>query len=80
MPAMNRIKKTLQTPENCLYQTVTAALHPTSDQEAKSMLDHALEIAEIRDYPPETNLLSVETKVSIIVLTYLQSSASLQSP
>ena len=44
------------------------------------MLDHALEITEIRDYPPETDVLSVETKASTIVLTYLQPSASLQSP
>jgi hypothetical protein len=74
------INQTLQTPENCLYQTVTAALCPTSDQQAKSMLDHALEITEIRDYPPETDVLSVETKASTIVLTHLQPSASLQSP
>jgi hypothetical protein len=77
---MNRIKQTLQTPENCLYQTVTAALYPTSGQEAKSMLDHALEITEIRDYPPETDLLAVETKSSTIVLTNLQPGAKLQSP
>jgi hypothetical protein len=77
---MIRINQTLQTPENCLYQTVTAALCPTSDQKAKSMLDHALEITEIRDFPPEIDLLTVETKASTIVLTYLQPSASLQSP
>jgi hypothetical protein len=77
---MIRINQTLQTPENCLYQTVTAALCPTSDQQAKSMLDHALESTEIRDYRPETDVLSVETKSSTIVLTHLQPSASLQSP
>jgi hypothetical protein len=74
------INKTLQIPENCPYQTVTATLCPTSDQEAKSMLDHALEITEIRDFPPETDVLAMETKASTIVLTYLQPSANLQSP
>jgi hypothetical protein len=44
------------------------------------MLDHALEITEISDYPPEIDLLSMETKASTIVLTYFQPSASLQSP
>jgi hypothetical protein len=77
---MIRINQTLQTPENCLYQTVTVALCPTSDQQAKSMLDHALEITEIRDFLPEIDLLAVETKASTMVLTYLQPSASLQSP
>jgi hypothetical protein len=77
---MNRIKQTLQTSENCLYQTVTAALCPTSDQHAKSMPDHALEITEIHDFPPEIDLLAVETKASTIVLTHLQPSANLQSP
>ena len=77
---MTRINQTLQTPENCPYQTVTAALCPTSDQEAKSMLNHALKITEIRDFLPEIDLLAVETKASTMVLTYLQPSASLQSP
>jgi hypothetical protein len=77
---MIRINQTLQTPENCLYQTVTAALCPTSDQQAKSMLHHALEITEIHDFPPEIDLLAVATKSSTIVLTHLQPSASLQSP
>jgi hypothetical protein len=77
---MNRIKQTLKTPENCRHRTVTAALCPTSDQQAKSMLNHALEITEIRDYPPETDVLAAETKASTIVLTHLQPSANLQSP
>jgi|GEM_PF-2721176 len=77
---MIRINQTLQAPENCLYQTVTAALCPSSDQQAKSLLDHALGITEIHDFPPEIDLLAVETKSSTIVLTYLQPSASLQSP
>ncbi len=77
---MNRINQTLQTPEYCLYRTVTAALCPTSDQEAKLMLNHALGITEIHDFPPEIDLLAVETKASTIVLTHLQPSASLQSP
>ena len=77
---MIRINQTLQTPENCLYQTVTAALCPTSDQQAKSMLNHALGTTEIHDFPPEIDLLAVETKASTLVLTYLQPSASLQSP
>jgi len=77
---MIRINQTLQTPENCLYQTVTAALCPTSDQQAKSMLNDALGTTEIHDFPPEIDLLAVETKASTLVLTYLQPSASLQSP
>ena len=44
------------------------------------MLNHALGITEIRDFPPEIDVLTVETKASTIVLTYLQPSASLQSP
>ena len=74
------IHQTLQTPENCLYQTVMAAPCPTSDQEAKSMLNHALGITEISDFQPEIDVLTVETKAPTIVLTYLQPSASLQSP
>jgi hypothetical protein len=77
---MNRINQALQTPENCFYQTVTAALCPTSDQQAKSMLNHTLGITDIHDFPPEIDLLAVETKASTIVLTHLQPSASLQSP
>ena len=77
---MTCINQTLQPPVNCLYQTVTAELCPTSDPEAKSILNHALEITEIRDYRPEIDLLVVETKASAIVFTYLQTSASLQSP
>ena len=77
---MTRINQTLQTPANCLYQTVTAALCPTSDQEVKPVLKQALEITGIRDYPAETDLLAVATKASTIVLTNLQPSANLQSP
>ena len=77
---MIRINQTLQTPENYLYQIVTAALCPTSDQEIKSILNHALGITEIRDHPPGIDVLTVETKASTSVLTYLQPSASLQSP
>jgi len=44
------------------------------------MLKHALGITETRDYTPEIDVLAVETKASTIVLTYLQPSASLQSP
>jgi len=44
------------------------------------MLNHALGITEIRDFPPEIDVLTVETKASTIVLTHLQASASLQSP
>ena len=77
-PTMIGINQTLQTPANCLYQTVAAALCPTSDQEAISMLNHALGVTEIRDFPPEIDLLAVETKAS--TFTHLQPSASLQSP
>ena len=44
------------------------------------MLNHALGITEIHDFPPEIDLLAVETKASTMVLTHLQPSASLQSP
>jgi hypothetical protein len=77
---MIHISQTLQTPENCRYRTVTAALCPASDQGVKSTLNQALEITEIRDHPPETDVLMVGTKVTTIILTYLQPSASLQSP
>ena len=80
MPAMTRINQTLQAPVNCLCQTVTAGLCPTSDPEVKSMLNHALGSAEIGDYMPEIDVLVVETKASTIILTYLQASANLQSP
>ena len=60
---MIRINQTLQTPENCLYQTVTAALRPTSDQEVNSMLNHALETIEIHNFPPEIDLLAVKTNI-----------------
>jgi hypothetical protein len=77
---MIRINQTLQTPENCRYRTVTAALCPASEQGVKSTLNQAMEITEIRDHPPETDVLAMETKASTTVLTYLQPSAKLQSP
>ncbi len=80
MPAMIRINQTLQPPVNCLYQTVTAGLCPTSDPGSISILNHALGSTEIRDYRPEIDVLVVETKASTIVLTYFQPSANLQSP
>ena len=77
---MIRINQALQTPVNCRYRTVTVALCPASDQGVKSTLNQALEITEIRDYPPETDVPTVGTKASTTVLTNLQPSASLQSP
>jgi len=77
---MIRINQILHTPENCLYQIVTAALCPSSDQQAKSTLNRALVITEIRDYPSETDVLTMGTKASTNVLTNLQSGAKLQSP
>jgi len=77
---MTCIIQALQTAENCRYRTVTAALYPTSEQRVKSTLNQALEITERRDYPPETDVLTVGTKTSTTVLTYLQPSAILQSP
>ncbi len=74
------INQTLQTTANGLYQTVMAALCSTSDQEAKSILNHVLGITEIRDFPAKIDLLAVETKASTIVLDNHQPSASLQSP
>lgn len=43
------------------------------------MLNRALGITEIHDFPLGIDLLAVETKSSTIVLTHLQPSASLQS-
>ncbi len=77
---MTRIKQMLQTPVNGRYRTVTAPLCPTPGQHAKSMLNQAPRATEIRDYPPETDGLAVQTKASTTVLTYRQPSASLQSP
>jgi hypothetical protein len=77
---MIRINQTLQTPVNCRHRTVTATLCPASDQGAKSTINQALEITEIRDYPPKTDVLTVGTKASTIVLTYFQASANIQSP
>ena len=74
------INQSLQTLGNCRYRTVTAALCPTSDQESKSLLNHALEITEIREFLSEINLLTVETEASATVLTYHQPGANLQSP
>ena len=77
---MTRIKPTLHTPVNGRYRTVTAPLCPTPGQDAKAMLKQALQTTEIRDYPPETDALAAQTKAGTTVLTYLQPSASLQSP
>ena len=80
MLAMIRTNQILQTPVNCRYQTVTAELCPPSDQKAKSILNHALGITEIRDYTPEIDVRVVKTKASTIILTYFQASANIQSP
>jgi hypothetical protein len=80
MPAMIRINQALQTAENCRYRTVTAVLCPTSEQEAKSMINQALGATEIPDYTVNTDELAVVTKASTTVPTYQQPSASLQSP
>ncbi len=80
MPAITRINQTLQTPLNCRYCTVTAGLCPTLGQDCKSMLNQALGTIEIREYSPKTDLLTAQTKVRTATLTYLQPSASLQSP
>ena len=77
---MTRIKQTLQTPVNGRYRTVTAALCPTPDQGAKSMLNQALRSTEIRHYPPQPGGLAAQTKSGTTVRTYLQPSAGLQSP
>jgi len=77
---MTRINQVLQTPVHCRYRTVTAALCPTSDQEAKSMLKRALENTKIRDYPTKTEVLAAATTASTTVFTYHQPSANLQSP
>ena len=80
MPAMIRINQALQTPVNCRYRTVTAVLCPTSEQEAKSMLNQAPGSTEIRDYAAKTDGLVVANKASTTILTYHRPSANLQSP
>ncbi len=77
---MIRIKQTLQSPVNGRYRTATAALCLTPGQHAKSMLNQAPRATEIRDNPPETEVLTVQTKACTTVLTDLQPSADLQSP
>ncbi len=77
---MTRIKQTLQSPVNGRYRTVTAALCLTPGQHPKSMLNQAPWATEIRDYPPETEVLTAQTKACTTVLTDLQPSASIQSP
>ncbi len=77
---MTRIKQTLQTPVNGRYRTVTVALCPTPGPQAKSMLNPAPRATEIRAYPPETEVLAVQTKACTTVLTDRQPSASIQSP
>jgi len=74
------INQTLQIQVNCLCQTVMAALCPTSDQEAKSMINPTLGTTEMRDYAAKTDGLVVTTKASATVLTYHQPSTILQSP
>jgi hypothetical protein len=65
---------------NCPHSPVMAPLCPAPGQDAKSMLNQALRTTEIRDYPEETDLLAAQNKAGTTVLTYLQPSASLQSP
>ena len=77
---MTRINQALQTLVHCRYSTVTAAFCPTSEQEAKTMINQALGPTEICDYAESTDELVVVTKASTIVLTYHQPSANLQSP
>ena len=77
---MTCIIQALQTPVSCRYRTVTAGLCPTLGQDYKSMLNQALGTIEIREYSPKTDLLTAQTKVRTATLTYLQPSASLQSP
>ena len=77
---MIRINQAFQTPVNYRYRTVMAAFCPTSEQEAKLMLNQALETTEIRDYAANTDGLVVAIKASTTVLTYQQLSANLQSP
>ena len=77
---MISINQTLQTLENCRYRTVTAALCPTPGHGPKSMLNQALGTIEIGDYSPKTDLLTAQIKIRTTTLTYLQPSASLQSP
>jgi hypothetical protein len=48
--------------------------------ETESMFNQALGTTEIRDYPAETDVLAAQTKACATVFTYLQPSASLQSP
>jgi hypothetical protein len=74
---MIRINQALQTPVNCRYRTVTAVLCPTSEQEAKSMLNQAPGNIGIGDYAAGTDLLIVATKTSTTVLTYHRPSANL---
>jgi len=80
MLAMIRINQALQTPVHCRYCTVMAAFCPTSQQEAKIMLNQALGTSEIRDYAANTYEIVLVTKASTTVPTYQQPSANLQSP
>ena len=77
---MTCIIQALQTPVNCRYRTVTAAFCPTSEQQAKSMINQTLGETEIHDYTVNTDELVVVTKASTTILTYHQPSANLQSP
>ncbi len=77
---MTLIRPTPLTYLNCPHSPVMAPLCPTPGQDAKSILNQALRTTEIRDYPPQTDALAVQTKAGTTVLAYLQPSSSLQSP
>jgi len=77
---MTLIRPTPLTHLNCSHSPVMAPLCPSPGQDAKSMLNQALRTTEIRDYPAETEVLAAQTKAFTTLLTYLQPSASLQSP
>jgi hypothetical protein len=77
---MTLIRPTPLTYLNCPHSPVTAPLCPTTGQDAKSILNQALRTTEIRDYPPQTEVLAAHTKAGTTVFTDLQPSASLQSP
>ena len=77
---MTRINQVVKTHVNCRYRIVMAALCPTSEQEAKSMLKQALGTTEVRGYAASTDGLVVATKASTTVPTYHQAGANLQSP
>ncbi len=77
---MTLITPTLLSYLNCPHSPVTALLCPTPGQDTKVMFNQALQTPEIRNYPPETEVLATQTKAGTTVLTCLQPSACLQSP